>query len=84
MSRFYMTMNGGKANSETVTRRAYRDASVVAAGWSGAVTVTPYAKGKVDMVRVTLGPWKGSGGVSRVLYDGPLSAAPDGWQTVEA
>lgn len=75
MSRFYMVMSGGKSGSERLTRRAYSDAHVIAAGWGGAVTTRPYVgpDGK-DYVRVVLGPWEASGGDRKVLYDGPLDA----------
>jgi hypothetical protein len=73
MSRFYMTMTGGKSNSETVTRRGYSGANVVAASWNGAVRVAPYANAEgVDCVRVTREEWQGSGGSLVVLYDGPF------------
>jgi hypothetical protein len=74
MSRFYLTMDGGKSNSERLTRRGHGGAYATVAGWGGRVTVSPYDNGGKDFVRVVLGPWQSSGGGEQVLYDGPLDA----------
>ncbi|WP_299444623.1 hypothetical protein [uncultured Rhodospira sp.] len=75
MSRFYMTMNGGKSNSQDVTRRVQgSSAHVTLASWSGAVRVEPYvSEDGRDFVRVLRTPWKGEGGPLEVLYDGPFA-----------
>ena len=74
MSRFYLTMNAGKSNSSTVTRRAHagHGANTVCASYSGAIRCTPYDKDGKDYVRVTREAWQGSGGQTVVIYDGPF------------
>ncbi len=78
MSRFYLTMNAGKSNSTTVTRRAHagHGANTVCASYDGAIRCTPYVNdaGK-DCVRVTRESWQGSGGATVVLYDGPFDVS---------
>lgn len=82
MSRFYLTMNGGKSNSETVTRRAYGGAHTICASWQGAIKCEPYVgPDNVDYVRVTRTGWKGSGGAHVVLYDGPFDVASGNYAT---
>lgn len=74
MSRFYLTMNGGKSNSEEVTRRGYSGNEANVAGWSGAIETSAYDRDGEDWVRVYLKPWQGSEGTRQLIYDGPLDA----------
>jgi hypothetical protein len=77
MSRFYMTMTGGKSNSEKVTRRHYSGGNVVAASFHGAIRVVPYVgENNVDCVRVTRENWHVSNGPMVILYDGPFYVMP--------
>lgn len=82
MSQFYMTMNAGKSNSATVTRRAHagHGATSIVASYKGAIEVTPYVNDKgVDCVRIVRRNWQGSQGANVIIYDGSFSfASADG------
>lgn len=83
MSRFYFTMNAGKSNSGTVTRRCHGRTApdefagrTVCASWKGAIQCVPYVGADDrDMVRIESMPWKGSKTPRVVIYDGPMDMA---------
>jgi hypothetical protein len=67
-------MDGGRSNSERVTRRAYSGNYTKTAGWGGAIRTHAYDRDGDDWVRVEITPWEGSGGIPQLIYDGPLDA----------
>lgn len=75
MAHFYGTVSGTKGSASRLGSRK-GGLVAVAASWSGAVRVELYDLDGVDMARVALVPWQGKG-VSRVLWEGPVSGAGD-------
>ena len=76
MSHFYATIRGhrGEATRQGTTRSGMY---VNAAGWKGAINIIiNYDKEKnIDTYLVSLVPWQGSRGESRVIAEGPLDAS---------
>ena len=78
MSHFYGTLDGMART--TATRRGNKNSGITtyAAGWSGAIRVTVWHDddtGK-DKFCVDLVPWQSSGGYSKELANGELTAPP--------
>lgn len=75
MSHFYGTLQGTRGEA---TRCGTKSSGITAyaAGWGGAIRTDIWHDDKTgrDMYRVTLTPWHGSGGSSRVLAEGLLDA----------
>ena len=73
MSHFYGIVQGNRGEA---TRCGSKDSGVTthAASWNGAVRVDVFVDQDTgqDVARVALVPWQGRG-VSRVLYEGPVS-----------
>lgn len=73
MAHFYGTLEGSRGQ---ITRCGTKNSgvTVVAASWKGAVRISLWfdEKNNVDMMDVSLIPWKGVGS-SRILYHGPVS-----------
>ena len=74
MSHFYGTLEGSRGEA---TRCGTKDSGMqaIAAGWGGAIRVDVYRQDGVDQYRVTLEPWRGSGGDYRTLAEGVLNSA---------
>jgi hypothetical protein len=77
MSHFYGTLQGNRGEA-TRCGSAGSGVRTYAAGWRGAICATIYQETidgeDVDMFRVSLVPWHGSGGMSQVLATGRLNA----------
>lgn len=75
MAHFYGTVKGqrGEASRLGNTKSGL---TTKAAGWGGAIRTDVFINEETgeDWYRVTLTPWKGSGGDSRVLSEGRLSS----------
>lgn len=73
MSHFYGTLQGGRGES---TRCGTRSSGMTthAAGWGGAIRVDLFERDGKDFYRVSIQPWKGSGGTNLTLVEGPLDA----------
>lgn len=75
MSRFYGTLQGGRGEA---TRCGHKTSGLTtnAAGWHGSIKTHVYYDEATDTDRfeVALVPWQGSGGWSRILASGHLSA----------
>ena len=74
MAHFYGRVHGARGEA---TRLGHKSSGLrtTAASWSGAVEVELYTNSEgVDMARVSLRPWQGSG-VSRELYSGPVGGS---------
>jgi hypothetical protein len=81
MAHFYGTLQGQRGEA---SRLGSKDSgiAVTAASWAGAITVHLYREGDVDMARVSMRPWHGSG-VSHELYVGPVGEYLPGFQPPE-
>jgi hypothetical protein len=79
MAHFYGKIQGA-ASGEPASRLGTKKSGLtaVAASWAGAVHVVVGHDDKTgtDTVHVSLIPWHGAG-VSRVLYEGPISGASE-------
>ena len=73
MAHFYGTLQGARGKA---TRCGSKGSGIetTAAGWGGAVTVRVYEHDGADCFEVTLHPWQGSGGQSKLLARGALCA----------
>ena len=74
MSHFYGVLKGSRGEA---TRCATKSSgiSTTTAGWQGAINVQVWhSAGGRDMYRISLEPWQGSGGHSRLLAAGVLNA----------
>lgn len=76
MAHFYGTLHGARGPASRLGHKS-SGLETVAASYQGAVKVRLYGRDGTDMAEVRLTPWQGSGS-SRVLYDGPVSGAPNG------
>ncbi len=76
MSHFYATIHGNRSQATRMgTPRSGMHSNT--AGWKGCISVNiGESKGK-DFYTVSLTPWGGSGGQSRVIAEGPLDANAD-------
>ena len=74
MAHFYGILTGSRGRA---TRCGTKNSGLTtcAASWEGAVQVALYERNGCDYALVTLIPWHARG-VSRTLYDGPVSGAP--------
>ena len=76
MSKLYGTIDG--AGKTQATRRGHNALITYAACWQGAIRVELSCDAKgVTTYEVTLQPWQGSGGSTRVLASGVLDATKD-------
>ena len=74
MAHFYGVLQGARGQA---TRLGHKGSglSTTAASWQGAVRVELFVKDGVDWAVVGLTTWQGAG-ITKVLYDGPVSGAP--------
>lgn len=75
MSHFYGTLQGSRGQA---TRCGAKSGGLTtrAAGWGGCIRTHVWHDDKtgLDMYRVTMTPWHGSGGRERVIAEGILDA----------
>ncbi len=76
MSHFYATISGHRG---LATRQGTKNSGMHSqtAGWRGCISVYAYEQDGEDCYRVSLEPWQGSGGQSRMIAEGPLDANAD-------
>lgn len=76
MSHFYGTVSGSRGMA---TRMGSKTSGlrVNAAGWGGSINVQLQEDYGKDTYTVSLVPWQGSGGQSRVIAEGPLDTNAD-------
>ena len=77
MSHFYGVLNNGGSRQSTRCSMGKRDYTATAASWQGSVQTTlVYDEDSgVDIAKVYLQPWQGSG-VCQLLFHGPVSGQP--------
>jgi len=77
MSHFYAVIQGNRGEATRMGSKLSGLRSNTA-GWGGCISVYVYERDGQDHYNVSLVPWSGSGGESRVIAEGPLDAnAPE-------
>jgi hypothetical protein len=74
MARFYGSVQGSRGEA---TRLGHRNMVTRCASWSGAVRCDAYDRDGNDYVRIQFISWPRQDGSFRLIYDGPMSFAPE-------